>query len=216
MEFLCSFRPLAASPPGRAAARQFNLPPFIDASCRREPDLQSRYPSISALCRKQYFAPRLRPGDRIVYITVKRAYTGPHEPHRHLVAILEVKHSFNTHRDAAAWYRGQGAAPPSNCMVFGNPPQPLDHTDRFHPALRRWDAEYRLRARKWGIFHACASLFLDLHTPPTLTDADLKRIFGSVPATQTPPAITEEQLNRLKTLATSAAPESESRPADAH
>lgn len=201
MYFLCSFRPLAASAQGRRAIRNYSLPPFIDASCRREPDLQSPHPSISALCRKQYFAPRLRVGDRIVYITVKRAYTGPQEPHRRLVAILEIKKSSNTHREAAAWYRDQAISLPSNCMVFGNPPQPLDRTDRFYEDLHRWDAEYRLRARKWGTFHACVPLFLDLYTPPVLTDATLEQIFGSVPGTQNPPAINSQQFAALAALA---------------
>ena len=151
MYFLCSFRPLAASPLGLQAVQTLNLPPFIDASCRREPDLQSRWPSISALCRKQYFAPRLRPGDHVVYITVKRTYPGADEAHRRLVAILNIKASFKTHRDAAVWYRDQGIALPSNCMVFGNRPQPLDQTDQYCPDLGRWDADYRVRAATWGI-----------------------------------------------------------------
>jgi hypothetical protein len=50
MQFLCSFRPLAASVVGQRAANQFGLPRFLDASCRREPDFESAFPSISALC----------------------------------------------------------------------------------------------------------------------------------------------------------------------
>ena len=36
--FLATFRPLIHSPGGRDAARRYGLPPFIDGSCRREPD----------------------------------------------------------------------------------------------------------------------------------------------------------------------------------
>jgi len=76
-------------------------------------------------------------------------------------------------------------------------PQPLERTDQFRDNLRRWDAEYRLRARKWGKFHACKTVFLDLHTPPFLTDAILKQVFGRVPGTQNPPSITQQQFAAL-------------------
>ncbi len=57
--FLNSFRPLIRYPEGQQAILAFHLPPFIDYSCRREPDFMSTYPSISALCRVEKFAPRL-------------------------------------------------------------------------------------------------------------------------------------------------------------
>jgi len=65
---------MCRSKPGRRAIEAFALPPFIDSSCRREPDLESRSPSISALCRRTKFAPRLYPTDRVVYITTKGRY----------------------------------------------------------------------------------------------------------------------------------------------
>ena len=69
--FLATFRPLIHSPGGRDAARRYGLPPFIDGSCRREPDLESPFPSITATCRAGKFAPRLVVGDRVAYLTVK-------------------------------------------------------------------------------------------------------------------------------------------------
>jgi hypothetical protein len=47
--FYNSFRPLLNTREGRAAIERFGLPPFIDGSCRREPDFQSEFPSISGL-----------------------------------------------------------------------------------------------------------------------------------------------------------------------
>jgi hypothetical protein len=55
--------------PDGAPLSTANYPPFIDASCRREPDLESRYPSITALCREGHFAPHLHEGDVVAYMT---------------------------------------------------------------------------------------------------------------------------------------------------
>jgi hypothetical protein len=81
-DFLAAFRPMVITKAGRDASARFGLPPFIDGSIRREPDLESPYPSISALCRGALFAPRLRPGDRVAFITVKGAYPPLREEHR--------------------------------------------------------------------------------------------------------------------------------------
>lgn len=70
--FLVAYRPLIHRRAGRVAAEQFHLPPFLDGSCRREPDLESAFPSISALCRGRNFAPRLRVGDLAAYLAAKR------------------------------------------------------------------------------------------------------------------------------------------------
>lgn len=58
--YLVTYRPLAYSVAGRKAAEAHGIPPFVDGSIRREPDLESAYPSISCLCRTARFAPRLR------------------------------------------------------------------------------------------------------------------------------------------------------------
>lgn len=155
MQFLCSYRPLAKSALGRRAVNQFGLPPFVDASCRREPDFESKFPSISALCRSAHFAPRLHIGDKVIYITRKAHYFNAAEGHWRLVAILKILASFESHAVAADWYRAERLPLPSNCMVPGNPPLALEMTDRHYNDLRRWDASYRLRAKTWGVFHAC-------------------------------------------------------------
>ena len=67
---LNSFRPLCGTILGVEAISKYKFPPFIDASCRREPDFQNPFPSISALCRQGQFAPHLRKDDIVVYMTV--------------------------------------------------------------------------------------------------------------------------------------------------
>jgi len=49
--FLATYRPISASWRGRNAVTRYGIPPYVDASCRREPDFESPLPSISALCR---------------------------------------------------------------------------------------------------------------------------------------------------------------------
>jgi hypothetical protein len=53
---------------GQNAIAQFSISTYVDASCRRETDLECEPPSISALCRGELFAPHLKEGDEVVYI----------------------------------------------------------------------------------------------------------------------------------------------------
>jgi hypothetical protein len=52
------------------------------------PRIGSRIPyaSISALCLGQFFAPRLKFGDHVAYITLEGTYSGLRQAHRRLVA----------------------------------------------------------------------------------------------------------------------------------
>jgi len=162
--FLATYRPIISTAHGRAAAQTFDLAPFVDSSCRREPDLESSpYPAISALCRGKLFAPRLGVGDNVVYLTKKGRYGTVPSRHWRLVAVLRVLRRFETHHAAASWYRAQGLTPPSNCIVDGNPPVPLERTGGPRPRNRfgdpadpvgvvnRWNAAYRKRARRCGV-----------------------------------------------------------------
>lgn len=99
--YLNSYHPLIQYAEGRKAIARYNLPPFIDYSCRGEPDFQSAYPSITALCRTDKFVPRLHEGDQIVYITVQGKYPGSEQLHWRLVAILDVFKRFESHDKAA-------------------------------------------------------------------------------------------------------------------
>jgi hypothetical protein len=213
--FLCSFRPLYPKRNGSSAINLGGLPPFIDGSCRREPDFQSIAPSISALCRSTKFAPRLQAGCMVAYISNRIQFEG--DCGWALVALLRVIRRFESHETAAAWYREQGYPVPSNCMVPGNPPQPYHFTNRKPPAIvakrvgatdadpgraiRLWDAIYAQRARNCGVFLACEAFFLKLWHPPILRRADLIDIFGRVRGTQNPPQITQDQFRALENFA---------------
>ena len=208
--FLCSFHPLSETEAGRSAVIHGGLPPFIDGSCRREPDFQSRAPSISALCRSKQFARRLWPGDGVAYITTQSRYNG--EAGWALVALLKIVKRFESHEAAAEWYSSNGIAVPSNCLVPSNPPQPYHLTNQKPPAevaarvdteadparaVRLWDRTYAERANECGVFLACQVNILELWHPPVLRRPDFHAIFGRVPGTQNPPKITPNQFHAL-------------------
>jgi hypothetical protein len=209
--YLASYRPMATTGRGRASAKAHGLPLFIDGSCRREPDLQGPRPSISALCRGKMFAPRLHRGDEVVYITVKSSFGATTQPHRKLVAHLRVVEEFLNHMDAANWYTANGLPVPSNCMVTGSAPEPYQrtygHGERKYRAyteeqrLTLWDGGYRKRARENGSFLACETLLCDTQTPLRLHDEDILAVFNRIPGTETPPAISQQQLQSLLTRA---------------
>jgi hypothetical protein len=121
--YYCTYRPLVKNAAGGVAIRVHGLPPFIDGSFRREPDFEAGAPSISALCRGKNFAPRLGPGDRVAYVSVKGTYAG--EVGWALVALLTVEQRFESHGAAANWYTAQGFGVPSNCIVPSNEPQSI-------------------------------------------------------------------------------------------
>lgn len=97
---------------GLRAVNDFGFPPFIYASFRREPDLQSEFPSITALCRQKTFAPVLCPNDIIVYITVKGKWMTTFDHYR-LISTLVVTDKKDNHLQAAAWYRNKNIKLPS-------------------------------------------------------------------------------------------------------
>jgi hypothetical protein len=192
--YLNTYAPLVSTRQGCEASEAFNLPPFIDGSIRREPDFENQYPSISCLCRGPNFAPRLRVGDVVVYLAKKGKYQSQ-IPHRRLSAVLRVIHVFDNHGAAATWYRAQGLPLPSNCMVGGNPPNPLDHSHRHNEYSRlpeaqfhhNWDMGYHARARKFPTFVVCEAIRRDLGwNAKEVHDADLLAVFGRVPATRNP------------------------------
>jgi len=207
--YLSKYRPLAAIDSGLAAARQFGIPPYVDASCRREPDLQSAFPSISAICQGKLFAPKMAVGDIVVYITTLAAYDKYPAEHWRLSAVLKVIERFPTHEAAADWYRGRGLPLPSNCIVEDNPPIPLAETGglicggkekkSLPQSLGEWDATYRVRMAKCGDFVVTRPLYLNIVRPPMMTQSDVQRIFpgGKMPLVRTPPTLSPEDLDML-------------------
>ena len=198
---LASFCPLVWHRKGQEAISKYRIPPFVDYSCRREPDLMSSFPSITALCRKGKFAPYLQAGDTVIYITVKGNYFGIEQKHWRLVAILEVIHHFASHLEAGAWYESQGLPLPTNCITHVNPPLSLDLAPpikHYQTDLRKWDLAYQSRARQYGDFLICKPVFKELYEPPLITDDTMLKVFGKIPLTRNPPKISIEHYELLK------------------
>jgi hypothetical protein len=214
--YLNSYRPLVATPAGRQASHTRGIPPFVDGSIRREPDLEHPLPAISCLCRADKFAPRLRVGDTVAYVTVKDRYVAGQPPQRRLTAVLRVVRLFPAHAEAAEWYAAQGLALPNNCLVRGNRPKPLAESHRHHrhggclagdALLRRWDAGYRARCARFGTFVVCEAMFRDLSwDAPVVEDRHLLEAFGRLPGTRNPGALPAGGLTRLMALLGIAAP----------
>lgn len=209
--FLNSYKPLVCNKAGRRACADHDLNPFIDGSIRREPDLEHAHPSISCLCRADKFAPRLQLGDVVGYLTSRVRY-GPGPAEKRLAAVLRVDRRFENHQDAANWFHDQGLPLPSNCMVGGNPPEPLSRSHCIHDghivstedarAHRRWDAGYRWRAEQYGVFLVCHADFVDVtENAPKVPNDYLLTAFGRRPGTQNPGSLPQEQFHRLLQLA---------------
>jgi hypothetical protein len=224
---LNSYKPLCINDYGKLATKNYGFSPFIDASCRREPDFENKFPSISALCRKGKFAPKLKEKDVVVYITVQSDYRTEEIKisHNRLVAIVQVIKVFETHEAAADWYLQKNLPIPNNCMVEGNQPKNFDqtaaaiyfkgkkdiknflnkseeHQKRYGEiAIKKWDSDYQERANTWQKFVVTKPIFLNLESPPILLREDFLEIFNRVPNTQTPNKINRIELTKLAQIA---------------
>jgi hypothetical protein len=183
--FINTYKPLCGTPAGVRAVGRHGLPPFVDASCRREPDFEAEPASISALCRAGMFAPRLHQGDVVVYVTKKGKYPGMPKHAYRVVAVLQVITRFESHEDARDWYEQRGLPLPSDCLVGGNDPLPLEYTSEPGRDLDAWDEVYQQRVREHAVFLACKKLHVELHDPGTLTSDAFVDVFGHVPGTRT-------------------------------
>lgn len=207
--YLAKYRPLNSTSEGQRATTQFDILPYVDGSCRREPDFECEFPSISALCRGKLFAPHLKEGDEVVYITTKNRY-GEAFRHWRIVARLKIFKRFNTHPAAAAWYRKNADKLPSNCMVSGNPPLPLAHTSRSTSSctpgcggaamLKQWNEHYQRRADTIQFFLACKTVWKELNSPAILTDQAAFKILKSKERinARNPIEITDAELKALE------------------
>jgi hypothetical protein len=202
--FPTCFRPISLTAAGRRAVRERGYAPCIDGSCRREPDREARFPTITAWCRPT-FAPRVNEGDRVAYFTVSGRYPTPRNPKGHyLVAVWRVERRLESHTEAARWYRERSLRLPSTCLVPGNPPIPYDGTNqrlskelgfrvRENPdwdhdrIVRLWDGGYARRAEACGVVLVCKSELLELTSPPLYTVERMTTVFGRLPGLQNPP-----------------------------
>lgn len=215
---LNSFHPLCETEIGRQAVNKYGCLPFIDSSCRREPDFENDFPSVTSLCRQKLFAPNLFANDIIVYITTKGSWLTNFNHYR-LVAILVVIDRKDSHYQASLWYNSKGIKIPSNCMTLDSHPFPFEMTGGNYNKLtdiknylsysdekkeiignrkiHHWNKEYLERSKKWGTFIITKPIFKELVNPPILTDDDMRLIFGKVPNTRNPNIISKEQLKEL-------------------
>jgi hypothetical protein len=216
---LNSFRPLCWTELGERAIATYHYPPFIDASCRREPDFENPFPSISALCRQGQFAPHLEKNDVVVYITVAGKYPPHKERHHRLVAILRVVEIYGTHQHGEIAYRQDNIPVPSNCMVSHNLPFNFDQTagdfDKKRELstflsrtneqqmsigkrrLKLWDQKYLDKTFTWACFIRTEPLYVNVSNPDPVFRSDFEVIFSKIPNTRTPVKISKEHLAKL-------------------
>jgi hypothetical protein len=174
MNFLISYSPLANSQIGRGIAARNDIAPYVDASCRREPDFESDLPFVSGLCRPRFIA-RLEVGDVLVYVTKK---SGVHSEGRRLVAVLKLQQAFSSHSAAAKWYLANGFRIPRSCIVPGNDPLPIHLANpkmgtasAAFTDSRVWDrAVYVPRAIDCKKCFSAQAHFLNLKAPPIVKD----------------------------------------------
>ena len=217
-----SYNPLCYTKTGVIAYSKNNLKPFVDASCRREPDLENQYPSITAICRKNKFAPHLNKGDIVIYITNKGKYLNDEKKNYRLVAILIVIDKCSSHQDAAGWYKEKNIPLPSNCFVQDNPPFPFAMTgglfknrnkdlqyfenaylkitdevvkDKYEKiALRSWDFYYKNIVKDYPDFIITEKLIDCLDNPITIQTIDFKKYFGRDKNSRLPFPLAKNQL----------------------
>lgn len=205
--FLNSFNPLCSTRRGRVASEKYSLPPFIDGSCRREPDLESEFPPITGICRKSKLLSRLAVGDIVIYITNKGENLGG-IPHWRLVSILRVLEIAPTHQEAQKFYTERGIKTPNNLFVEGNEPYSLEKTHlrgssgyskrEGRPSVEEWNAIYKVRSREEKRVAICEKMLTDLWEPISIMERDMLNIFGRVPCCQNPPSLTTENWEKLK------------------
>jgi hypothetical protein len=168
--YLSTYGPLAMSKVGRGAAIRYSLPPFIDGSIRREPDLEHEYPAITCLRRTNKFAPRLEVDDVVAFMLKKGSY-GMGYRHQRVTAVLRVIAVKQSHVEGAEWYRQRRRRLPNNCMVPGTKAFPLSKshqvipkraTSRGKDSCSQWDTGNKQRAKRWGTFVICQRLFINL------------------------------------------------------
>lgn len=208
-----SYHPLCSGPIGERAVAMHGYAPYLDGSCRREPDFEYANPTISALCRGGAFAPHLQVNDVVVYLALPVRVI---DQDYRLVAILQVTQRYESHQEAYDWYSAHGRAIPKNCMAGDTVPLQFDHTRGNYKKLgdmRRymerdanaqqaignnrvnvWNAGYAQKADAHPVFVETVAHCLDFRNPPHITRQNLEEIFGTLQITRTPRILTDDQL----------------------
>lgn len=208
--FLNSFTPLAVNKIGRASATKYNLPLYIDGSCRREPDFENLKPAITQLCRPTKLVTRLSYNDLIIYITKLGSY-GTNQAHWKLISILEVIDIVPDHNSAFSFYTKNKIPVSQNIICNSTSPFPLDYTHGINEnnknntndnvVIRKWNAAYIYRAKQYpevAITQVWNNI-LHLDNPPIINHQMMKSIFGRIPGTQNPPELNDIEWQNFKT-----------------
>ncbi len=208
--FIVSYHPLCKTPLGQAAIEQYGFAPYLDGSCRREPDFSSTHPPITSLCRGRQFVPQLSVGDQVLYITVKGRWNEVPEDHWRLVALLRVIEILPSHQAGAQWYIDRGLPIPTNCLVPGNEPLPMGMNAGLPPHaanLEDWNNQYLERVQVPPRFVVTEPV-----EPPFVVDPSpiwhqtWDQVFGGVVNTQAPRQKTIAEVHSLFHAATGRQP----------
>ena len=211
--YITSFYPLCSTSQGRKAVTKYNLNPYLDGSCRREPDFMHSFPCITGLCRPN-FVKKLEENDIIIY-TTNKAGVG----RRLLIAILQVDFVFEDHYKASHWYALNNFPIPNNLMVLGNDPFSLDKTHHRYGneiknllktnlkyrndsslIIRLWDKGYLNRSIKQKKVVICHywNNYRDTMNPIEINKDDNNWIFNRLPGTQNPAELKDEEWKKFQ------------------
>jgi hypothetical protein len=209
--YLNTFKPICITRFGRKAITTFGLNPFIDGSCRREPDFENPYPAITQLCRPSKLVPRLSIGDLVIYLTIKGNYGDP-TTHWKFIAILEVISIQLTHCCAANYYLANNIPISQNIICNQTIPFPIEMTHgstgfkhgNLNPyqIIKKWNWEYIKRAINFpevAITRVWKN-HLYLNNPPKITHEMMMNIFNRISGTQTPPKLKNTEWENFKRI----------------
>ena len=201
--YLTSFYPLCSTKKGKLAIKTYSeLDPYIDGSCRREPDFENPFPCITGLCRPR-FAEKLEEHDIVIYVTNKKGVGS-----RKVVAVFKVIKKINDHKSAQDWYNERKITIPNDLMLDRTSPFPLDKTHQIMGwnswidgphNLENWENGYIKRADESKQVAVCSKeIFINLKEPIALSDKDWKKISNRALCTQNPPVLTKEEISIFK------------------
>ena len=174
--------------------------PYLDASFRTEPSLNVEYPGISSLCRGEKLAPKLKKGDKVVYIAKKISMIRIFK-HWRLVAILEVIEIKNCHYAASKWYEENNYILPKNCIVDGNPPLSLDKTTVKDQSTIDEKKEVIIIEQKSILNLIFVKIIFKFRNSSNNTEEKMKEIFDNkIPVIQNYKILNENQYRELETL----------------
>jgi len=209
--YLTTFIPICYNGNGRNNAIAHGLPPFIDGSCRREPDFQNPFPAITQLCRPGKLVTRLLVGDLVIYLTKVGNYGIP-PTHWNFIGILEILNLQINHSSAANYYLANNIPVSQNVICNHTTPFPLGMTHGLcgfahgnlnsNRIISLWNNIYISRANSYSKV-AITNVWeghLHLNNPPQIIHTMMIDIFGRIPGTQNPPKLTDVEWSAFRRI----------------